>query len=1065
MYQLKNKNLWTHKPIRSMVMGLTTALLLSGATPILAQNAKSVTGVVKDENGEPIIGASVRVAGSKSTGAVTDMDGKFILSVPSKSTLEISYVGYVTQKVKVTGANQYNLDMHEDSQSLNAVVVVGYGTQKKATLTGAVSSINNEELSLTKSQDAKNMLTGKVAGVRVTQNTSEPGEFGYGNFDIRGYGGSPLIVVDGVPRGNFERLDPSEIESISVLKDASAAIYGVRGGNGVILVTTKKGNTGKAKVEYSMYYGIQTPAEVLQPVGAIDRMTLFNEKTMRSQTDPRLTYDDAAFQQYYDGTKVSTDWYAAVMAKTAPQQQHNVSISGGNGKLDYFVNFGYMDQQGFYKSKDMDYNRYNLRSNLNAQITKNLKMGVRLSATIDKRDRPYYDSWQIFNYLWRSTPDSPIYANNTAPYYYHPSGNIDNPVAMMDKDVVGYKTNNNKILSSTFDATYNVPGVKGLSLKGLFSYDNTIQDNTQWKKQYNDYLYDATTNSYSAYTKQGPSNINRYYGNSWSTLWQASVNYDNTFAEAHHVTGLILYEESYSKGDNFSGARNSSLQLPYLYAGDKDADMLADGGKISELARKSIVGRVNYDYKGRYMAEFSFRYDGSSKFADGHRWGFFPSVSGGWRMSEESFIKDNLKFVDNLKIRGSWGSMGDDGAADFQWLTGYDYPYNGYTINNYSSGYIFGGNVINALGFHSLPNTNITWYKIKTLNIGLDADLWKGLFGITVEYFKRNRDGLLSKRVGQVPGSLGANMPQENLNSDQTQGLEIELRHRNSIGQDFHYNVKGNISLTRSKYRHLERTPSGNSYANWQDRNNNNRYNDIWFGYSGNGRYNSYDQIANSGAYGMGNGANATLPGDYQYEDWNHDGVIDDMDKHPIATTLSSGNFSDFQNKRNYPLMNFGITLGADWKGFDLNLAFQGSAMSYIAYGEQLSSPLAWEGNALDLFMDRWHPADAKQDPYDPTTQWVSGYYAYGGKTPDSNSTFAIQKGDYLRLKSAEIGYTIPRQWLSFLGVQNLRVYMNAYNLFTITGVKGLDPEHPAQMYGYMYPLNRSYNFGASITF
>lgn len=1064
MYQINYKKLWTHTPKRSIVMGLTTVMLLSGATPVLAQNAKNISGVVKDENGEPIIGASVRVAGSKTAAAVTGVDGDFKLSVPNNAMLEISYVGYLTKKIKVTKAVVYNIGLQEDSQSLNDVVVVGYGTQKKATLTGAVSAIDNEELSLTKSQDAKNMLTGKVAGVRVTQNTSEPGEFGYGNFDIRGYGGSPLIVVDGVPRGNFERLDPNEIESISVLKDASAAIYGVRGGNGVVLVTTKKGQTGKAKIEYSMYYGIQTPAEVLKPVGAVDRMTLYNEKSMRNILDPRLTYDDDAFAGYLNGSKSSTDWYKAVMAGTAPQQQHNVSISGGNNKMDYFVNFGYMDQKGFFKSNDLDYNRYNFRSNLNAQITKNLKMGVRLSATIDQRNRPYFGSWEIFKYLWRSTPDTPIYANDTAPYYYKPDADINNPVAIMNKNVVGYKQNNNKILSSTFDATYQVPYVKGLSLKGLFSYDNTIADNTEWKKSYNEYKYNPADGTYTPSTKSSPSNIQRYYGNSWTTLWQGSINYDNTFAESHHVTGLLLYEESYSKGDNFLGARNSSLQLPYLYAGDKDKDMKADGGKISELARKSLVGRVNYDYKGRYMIEASFRYDGSSKFAKGHQWGFFPSVSGGWRMSEESFIKDNLKYIDNLKLRASWGSMGDDGAASFQWLTGYDYPFQGSTQGNFPSGYIFGGNVVNAIGFHNLPNLNISWYKIKTLNIGLDADLWKGLLGVTIEYFKRNRSGLLATRIGQVPGSLGANKPQENINSDQTHGLEVELRHRNHIGE-VNYTIKANMSLTRSKWDYYERTPSGNSYANWRERTNSNRYNDIWFGYGGSGRYQDFNQIANSGSYGKGNGSSSTLPGDYIYEDWNQDGVIDDMDVHPIATTISDGNFNDFQNKRNYPLMNFGVTIGADWKGLDLSLAFQGSAMSYISYGEQLTSPLLWDGNALDLFLDRWHPADPKQDPYDPSAKWISGNYAYGGTTPDTNSTFAIQKGDYLRLKSAEIGYTIPRQWLGFLGVQNLRVYINAYNLFTITGVKGLDPEHPAQMYGYMYPLNRTYNFGASVTF
>lgn len=1031
-----------------------------------AQSPRGITGNVTDEAGEPIIGASVKMVGKTTVGTITDVDGNFELNISENGTLEISFIGFKTKKVEVTTTkSSYTVVLKENLEILEEIVVVGYGTQKKVTLTGAVSAINNEQLQLTKTQDTKNMLTGKIPGVRVVQNTSEPGDFGYGKFDIRGYGGSPLIVVDGVPRGNFERLDPNEIESVSVLKDASAAIYGARGGNGVILVTTKKGQKGRAKVEYSMYYGIQTPAEVLKPVGAIDRMTLFNEKSMRSLTNPELTYDDAAFEAYYSGARSSTDWYDAVMAGSAPQQQHNVSVSGGSDKMDYFLNFGYMDQKGFLKSNDLDYNRYNFRSNLNAQVTKNLRLSAKLAFTQDERERPYNETWSIFNYLWRSVPDRTIYANNNRDYLMHPDGNIANPVGMMDKEMSGYKRDGNKILSSSFEGEFSVPWVKGLKLKGLFSYDNTIRDNSQWRKTYEEYTYDEATDMYISYPLQTPTNLVRQYNNNWSTLWQASANYENTFG-LHHVTGLMLYEESYSKGDDISANRNFSIDIPYLFAGDSE-DQVGTGGNLTEVARRAIVGRFNYDYASKYIAEFSFRYDGSSMFAPGKQWGFFPGVSLGWRMSEETFIKDKLDFVDNLKLRASYGEMGDDSAAAYQFVYGYNYPNtSGAIFNNFPKGYVFDGKVVNALGFRSLANYDITWYKIKTLNMGFDADLWKGLFGFTAEIFQRNRSGLLATRMSTIPGNFGTTMPQENINSDRTKGFELELRHNNKVG-DFRYNVTANMSITRSMNRYLQRNPSGNSYANWMARNNTNRYNDIWFGYGDAGRYANWYDIAYSQAYGMNNGSSATLPGDYIYQDWNQDGVIDANDKHPIATTVSSssGAFDDFQNKRNYPLMNFGLTVGGEWKSLDLNLTFQGSAMSYIAYGEQLASPLAWNGNALDMFMDRWHPADPKQDPYDPSVQWISGYYAYGGRTPDANSTFAIQKGDYIRLKAAELGYTLPQNWLSIIGVQKLRVFASAYNLFTITGVKGVDPEKPAEMYGYLYPLNRSYNFGASITF
>ncbi|WP_239063534.1 TonB-dependent receptor [Bacteroides sp. 51] len=1031
-----------------------------------AQN-KTIKGTVTDELGEAIIGASV-VAGSNH-GTITDFDGNFSLSVPANTKqLVITYIGYRTKTVDVTNETNLKVVLQEDSQKLDEVIVVGYGTQKKATLTGAVSAISNEQLTLTKTQDPKNMLTGKIPGVRVTQNTSEPGEFGKGNFDIRGYGGSPLIVVDGVPRGNFERIDANDIETISVLKDASAAVYGVRAANGVILITTKKGDkNGKAKVEYSMYYGIQTPSEVLKPVGAIDRMTLFNEKSMRNQTDPRLTYEDDQFAPYLNGEKTSTDWYKAVMAGSAPQQQHNVSISGGTDKVDYFVNFGYMDQKGFLKSDALDYNRYNIRSNINAQVTKDLKFSIKLAGTIDERERPYYDTWGIFKSLWRSIPSDEVYANGNPQYLAKPSGNIENPVGMMDSNMSGYKKNGNKLFQSTFEAEYSIPYVKGLKLKGLFSYDNTIADNTEWGLSYDEYTYSSVNDTYAPYTRQYPSKLQRYYGNNWSTLWQAALSYDNTFG-AHHVSGLLLFEEGHSKGDNIQAIRNFSIPLPYLFAGDSDQQVgtnNADG--LTETASQSYVGKFNYDYKGKYMAEVAFRYDGSSKFPSDGRWGFFPSASVGWRMSEEAFIKDNLTFVDNLKIRGSYGKMGDDSASEYQFVTGYNYPNtSGATQGNFPKGYVFDGKVANSLGFRAAPNPNITWYTVKTLNIGVDADMWHGLLGFTFEIFQRNRDGLLANRLSTIPGNFGSAMPQENLESDRTRGIEIELRHNNRIGS-FTYYVNGNVSFTRTMNRYLEKSPASNSYASWQDRNNYNRYNDIWFGWGDGGRYTNYDQIANSQSKGKGNGENGSLPGDYIYEDWNGDGTIDDLDKHPIATTVGAKNtnIDDFQNKRNYPLMNYGITMGGAWKGIDFNMVFQGSAMSYVAYGEQLSQPLLWEGNALDLLMDRWRPVDPKQDPYDPSTKWISGYYAYGAKAPDANSTFMIQKGDYLRLKSAEIGYTLPKNWLRFAGVQNLRVYMNAYNLLTFTGVKGVDPEKPADQYGYMYPLNRSYNFGASITF
>lgn len=1043
-------------------MGITKCLALAGmllaTLSLSAQTVRTITGTVVDDQGEPVIGAAVRTNATPPVSVNTDIDGNFTLKAATGQTIEITYVGCRPAKVKITDADTYNIVLETEANTLNEVVAIGYGTQKKATLTGAVSSLGGDEMVVSKAQDAKNMLTGKIPGVRVTQNTSEPGNFDYGNFDIRGYGSSPLIVVDGVPRGNFERLDPNEIESISVLKDASAAIYGAQGGNGVILVTTKKGTQGRAKVTYSMYYGIQTPAEVLRPVGSVERMTLFNEKSMRSLTNPVLTYTDDQINAYLTGEKISTDWYDAVMAGHAPQQQHNVGVSGGTEKVDYFVNFSYMDQKGFFKSNDLDYNRYNVRANINASITDYLRFSTKIAGTLDERTAPYNgSSYLVFNYLWRSVPDETIYANNNTDYLSKPSADIQNPVGMMDFDKSGYQKTTNKIFTSTFTLELDVPGVKGLKLKGLFSYDNTIKDVNTWQSEYNEYTYDAATETYTAYTRQSPAKLTRSYSNSWSRNMQGSINYDNTFG-LHHVSALFLYEQSYSKYDDLNGSRYFTLSIPYMYAGDSE-DQVVNGGNISETARRAWVGRLAYDFDQKYLLEFAFRYDGSSKFAKGHQWGFFPSVQAGWRISEEAFMKSTRDWLDQLKIRGSWGKMGDDSCAAYQFVSGYNYPNtSGSLYNNYPKGYVFDGTVVNSLGFRSVANPLITWYTIKTTNIGIDADFFHSRLGFTAEFFIRNRDGLLATRNVTVPGTFGSTMSQENINSDRTKGFELELRHNNRLG-DFTYHVSGNMSITRTQWHYYERNPSGNSMENWRSVFNTDRYNDIWFGYGSNGRYTDWNSIQYANVYT----GNSVLPGDYIYEDWNGDGVIDSNDMYPIATTTNPT--SDLKDKKNHPLLNFGITLGGEWKGFDLTATFQGSAMSYVAYSEQLSQPLAWNGNALDLFLDRWHPADAKADPYDPTTKWISGYYSYGGTTPQENSEFSIQKGDYVRLKNLEVGYTLPYKWTKVCGVQNLRVYFSSYNLFTITGVKGMDPEKPSTLYGYMYPLNRSYNFGASITF
>ncbi len=1013
------------------------------------QQQKTIKGVVTDMKGEPIIGANVVVKGT-TNGTITDFDGNFSLEVGPNDILQISYIGYITQEVKVGNQTNITVVIHEDNQRLDEVVVVGYGTQKKVTLTGSVAAIQSDDIVTTRNENVENMLSGKIPGVRIVQKSSEPGSFN-NSFQIRGMG-NPLIIVDGVPRENMNRLDANEIENISILKDASAAIYGVRAANGVVLITTKRGKEGKMQLDYNGSVGWQQATGLPESCDAVQYMTLMNENAINNGRAPM--YGDADFEPYLNGTKKSTDWQSCAMDEFAPQTQHNFSINGQTEKINYFVNFGYLNQQGFWKSGDLNYERFNIRSNVSAQITKNLKAEVLLSGMKDTKNAPYTDAWLMYKSIWTQVPTWPLYANDNPDYLYN-AADSDHPMAITDADMSGYKKNDVKSFQSTFNLEYDVPFVPGLKAKASYSYDYTSWEAKEFEKEFTLYTYDTATETYNGVVTQSPSSVRRSVKEYESSLLQLSLNYNRTFNDVHNIGILALYEENTQSMDNFYAKRQLSMDaVDELFAGNslnQEGSMNASGyspntklydqNGLWKIANKGWVGRINYDYASKYIAEFSFRVDGSSKFASGHQWGFFPAGSVGWRVSEESFIKDNesLSFINNLKLRASYGKMGDDNSSTYQFLTGYDYP---------SGGYVFDGSYVNALGMRGMANPNITWFTSKMFNIGIDADLWNGLLGFQVDYFSRDRDGLLATRSSSLPGTVGASLPQENLEGDMTKGFEIALSHRNTI-KDFTYYISGNFSYTRTNWTKKEISRRGNSYRNWRD-NYTDRYSDIWWGYGYVGQFTSYDEVYNSAI--MDSKGNSTArPGDYQYEDWNGDGVIDDWDKHPIATTGD-------------PKMNFGLTIGAEWKGFDLNLLFQGAAMSNTKYPEQLERPLYWDRNGLEMFMDRWHLADMN----DPDSEWIPGYYpsTNTGETKNyEDSERSVQNASYLRLKSLEFGYTFPKQWLSGIGIQRLRLYFNAYNLFTITGIKYLDPEHPSDTYGYLYPLSKTYNIGVNVSF
>lgn len=1040
---------------------MTVVCLIAFGLSGFAQERITVTGTVLDKDAIPVIGASVMVKGT-TQGVPTDLDGKYSITVSSDAVLEFSYIGYTTIQENVNGRTSISVVLTEDNNYLESVVVVGYGTQKKGSVIGSVAGVGSDDILTTKSENPQNMLTGKIPGLRVWQKSAEPGTYS-ASFDIRGMG-APLVIIDGVPRSveEFQRLNASDIENVSVLKDASAAIYGVRAGNGVLLVTTKKGSEGKAEVNYSGSFTFQTPSKMPALTNVYDAMTLWNEKNMNTVTGGSFIFKEQDYQAYRNGEKLTSDWNELIMAKMSPQTQHDLSVSGGTDKIQYYLSFGYLYQEGFFKSRDLWYDKYNIRSNITAEIIRGMKLNLNLSGLIDQRHTPYSSSVEIIRNYWSQGVVNPAYADKEQTMLNYAGLDLDkNTVAMMTSDVSGYNLYNQKYFQSSASLEYDfgelAAVLEGLNAKALFGYDFKYNHHESFRKEYYLYAWSDLENAYVSkiYNGSTPNNLSQASYNFQQTLAQFIVNYDRTFDEKHKVGALLGYEMQKRIANNHYASGDLAFGTPYFTSLSGENQMVGiDKGAFYEVMYQAMIGRVNYSFADRYLIEAQFRYDGSSKFAPGHQWGFFPSVSAGWRISEEPFFKNSsLSFINQLKVRASYGVLGDDNSMNYEWISGYTYM-GGETSENgwydkYAPGYIFNGNFVYSVEPSSLPNVNITWLRSTTFNIGLDFEAWRGKLGATLDYFHRKRTGIFSRNSAGLPTIIGASAPLENLDSDSHFGLELELYHRNKCG-DFTYEVKGMASITRQK--HLigsQNGKYGNSYEKWRNDNLNNRYQGIQFGYEGIGRYENWEDIWSYDIYKENN----ILPGDYKYLDWNGDGEINGYDAHPIAFDQT-------------PWLNYSLSFNCAWKGIDFNILFQGSALGSMKYSEPLYN--IWGstgGGTLVQYLDRWRPANFTEstDIYDPSLEWIPGYYGFTGHYPDENSSFNRVSTAYLRLKSIEIGYTLPK----FKKAQSfgVRVYANAYNPFTITGVKFVDPEHPDSDLGRMYPLNKTYTIGLSISF
>jgi TonB-linked SusC/RagA family outer membrane protein len=1031
---------------------------------------RTVSGTITDQGGEVLPGATVQVKGT-TKGVVTADDGKYSISVTGdKAVLEISYVGFNTETVTVGSQTLINIILTEDAISIGEVVVVGYGSQKKVTLTGSVAAITNAEMVTTKSLDVQNSLTGKLAGVKVVQGSSEPGDFDATSFSVRGMG-TPLFVIDGVPRENIMRLDQNEVESISVLKDASAAIYGARAANGVVLVTTKQGKRdSKFTFDYTGYVGVDRFINEVAALDAMSYMSLKNEQNINSGSKVIL-YPLDSFIPYMTGERQSSDWVNEFVNPYPLRMQHSINASGGSKNINYFTNFGYSDQQGRWNTGDANYKRFNLRSNVSAELIKGLEDIVQLNLMRDRHEEQAESSWRIFDNTWGLLPIDPIYLPD--PVTGEPSKDYPynvpsrHPGTSIDSNIAGYNHYTQTLVQSNMQLEWQVPYVEGLKVRGMYSYDYTVDDTKEFRKTY--ILYNRNYSS----LLQGSPYIRTTYRNKNSSMMQLDLSYNKTFFKKHNLSLLALYEESDRQSNNFYVQRKVLIgSVEEVYAGDA-GEVMGDQNRsqIYHYTNKAVVGRVNYDFLEKYLFTFNFRYDGSSKFTSKQQWGFFPGVSAAWRLSEEKFIKEAtaLKFINNIKIRGSYGVMGDDSALAYQFLSGYEYPYNTDVEASAGSGggQIVDGVYINSVNPTDIPNTEITWITSTTTNLGLEMEMWHGLLGIVAEVFQRDRSGLLANSTTvTLPSEVGVSLPQENINSDQTVGAELTLTHRNKIKPlGINYHISSYITLDRTKITYYQRIPSNSRYSEWRN-NPNGRWgtfngstaeNDFFWGYDYIGRFQSFDEIyASSVIYDGSMGNSQLLPGDLIYDDYNKDGVIDSNDLHPIAI------------KR--PAFAYGFTLGIDWKGIDLNLTFQGTALNrkrLSDYGDHFEVPLRNDGSGLQVFADRWHRTDEYSTDNGPSdgSGWTAGYYpsqytANGREFVRWNSNFWIQSSDYLRLKTLELGYTLPSKLTKKVRIERARFFFNGYNLLTVSPMKLMDPEQAGR-----YPLNKSFSFGLNLVF
>jgi TonB-linked SusC/RagA family outer membrane protein len=995
-----------------------------------------IRGKVVDETGEGIIGAAVRVKGTK-LGVPTDANGDFSIETTSSNVvLIVTYVGYSTQEVRANSARPITITMKSINTSLDEVVVVGYGTQKKATLTGSTASTTGASLQQNSSVNLSQGMAGRIPGVIVNNRSGEPG-----NDDaimyIRGRStlgnNDPLIIIDGIPgrEDEFSRLTGDEIESVTVLKDASAAIYGARSANGVILVTTKRGKANQPpKFTFNYDLGLQHPTRLIKMADAVLYATAYNAERAIDGDSP--LYSDEEIQKYRDGSDPieypNCDWYDEIIKDLSAQHKYGLSAQGGTKSMTYFVSLNGQYQDGIYRKSATNYKQYNLRTNVDLKVTDDFKVGIDLSVRQQHKNYSAFpsDSYGIFYVTQRRLPTSAA---------YYPNGLLrsgTNP-AVMVQSLTGYDRTRINTIDATLTGDLNLGKlIKGLSVEGRLAYDNNTSFRKNWLKPWTYYTYDQVNDTYDSHisTYWPTATLAEYY-RGWHTLTLNAVfHYDRTFFEDHDVSVMVGAEQAQYRLDKFSADRNkyASTALDELFAGDSDHNYYDNTGSAKETARRSFFGRVNYDYKGKYMASFIARYDGSENFPKGKRWGFFPGVSVGWRISEESFIKDKYDWLTNLKLRASWGKQGNDNVDAFQYLTTYNYV-------STSSQYLeeLGGANATVITSGTVPNKNITWEVAKTWNVGLDGDILNGLFSWELEWFKTMRSNILCTRNASIPFYTGlSKLPDENIGKVNNTGIEFQFSHQKRVNKDFSYAIKGNFLYAKNKIIFMDETPWGEGY-DYMKLEGHPMGAQLY--YQAKGINKTEDDLKNNPQV-----SGATL-GDFIFKDLDGDGKITSFDRKRCDLTA-------------VPQIVYGCTLSALYKGFDFMMLLQGQARARFYYSP-LNQPIS--GNIQKDFAEKAWTLDNTDSDYPRIGSGVSNGGLY-------RSSFYYKDASFLRLKNLEIGYTLPSEWTNKFGIKNLRIYIGGYNLLTFDKLKYVDPENSDEE-DQTYPQVKVYNAGVKLTF